>query len=206
MLDGPLAFLAMVILISLSGVLVPGPNMAVVIGRGVGDRFAGARVSVGHAVAEIPLIIALFLGLEALGDPDVITAIAVLGGSILILTGYQALRNRHRALQVAASGGGSTVMLGFLTSISNPYWWLWWATVGAVLVASGTAFGLWMLPAFIIVHIGVDLVCYQVISMTMSATAERVDSGWLKWAALVSGGIMVSFGVYFLLSGLSSLI
>ncbi len=206
MLDGPLAFLVMVMLISLSGVLVPGPNMAVVIGRGVGDRFAGARVSVGHAVAEIPLIIALFLGLEALGDPDVITAIAVLGGSILILTGHQALRNRHQALQVAASGGGSTVMLGFLTSVSNPYWWLWWATVGAVLVASGTAFGLWMLPAFIIVHIGVDLVCYQVISMTMSATAERVDSGWLKWAALVSGGIMVSFGVYFLLSGLSSLI
>lgn len=201
-----MAFLAMVVLISLSGVLVPGPNMAVVIGRGVGDRFAGARVSLGHAVAELPLIVALFLGLEALGDPDVITVIAVIGGSILIVTGMQTLRDRHRVLRVAAQGEGSTVALGFLTSVSNPYWWLWWATVGAALITTAVSFGIWMLPAFMLVHIGVDLLCYQVVSMTMSATAERVDSAWLKWAAIVSGGIMLTFGVYFLTDGLSALI
>lgn len=206
MTDGALLFLMMVVLISLSGVLMPGPNMAVVIGRGVGDRFAGARVSIGHAFVEIPLIAALFLGFDQLNNPDVITVIAILGGSLLVITGLQALRDRHQALQVAASRGGSTIALGAITSVSNPYWWLWWATVGAALIATGTSFGLWMLPAFIFFHIGVDLVCYQGISMTMSATADRVDSGWLKWAAIVSGGIMLFFGVYFLSDGLLSLI
>ncbi len=206
MIEAAFLFLVMVVLISLSGVLMPGPNMAVVIGRGVGDRFAGARVSVGHAMVEVPLIVALFLGFDSLRNTDVITVIAILGGSLLIITGLQALRDRHQVLRVAASRGGSTVALGVITSVSNPYWWLWWATIGAALIASGTAFGTWMLPAFIIAHLGVDLVCLQGISMTMSATADRLDPGWLKWAAMVSGGIMLFFGAYFLSDGLLSLI
>ncbi len=185
---------------------MPGPTMAAVIGRGVGDRFAGARVSLGHAMVEIPLIAALFLGFDQLNNPDVITVIAVLGGSLLIITGLQALRDRHTIMKVAASSGGSTVALGVITSVSNPYWWLWWATVGAALIATGTTFGLWMLPTFIVVHLSVDLLCLQGISMTMSATADRVNSGRLKWAAIVSGGIMLFFGVYFLSDGLLSLI
>lgn len=206
MLESAAVFLGAVALITLSGTLVPGPNMAVVIGRGAGDRLAGARVTLGHMVAEVPLITALFLGLDAFLTGSLFTAIAILGGGVLIYSGAAALRDRHRALEVSAEGSGSTVMLGFLTSVSNPYWWIWWATIGAVLVVTGASFGIWMLPAFIAVHVGSDLVCYLAISMTLSASADRVDPKWTRYMATLAGGIMLAFGLYFLGDGLLSLI
>ncbi len=206
MLESAAGFLAAVGLITLSGTLVPGPNMAAVIGRGAGDRLAGARVTLGHMVAEVPLIAAIFLGLDAFLTGSLFTAIAVLGGGVLVYSGIAALRNRHRALELSAEATGSTVMLGFVTSVSNPYWWIWWATIGTVLVVTGVSFGLWMLPAFIVVHVGVDLLCYMAISMTLSASAGKVHSKWISRLATVAGGIMVAFGLYFLGDGLLSLI
>jgi len=196
-----LAFLGTVVLISLSGVLVPGPNMAVVISRGAMDRLAGTRVSLGHAFAELPLICAVFLGVDALDNDTLLTAVAILGGAVLIYTGIKTINNPDRSPNPSASGGHSTATLGFMTSVSNPYWWLWWATVGATLIATGVSFGLWMLPLFAATHISVDLICYQTISSLMSAASGKADSRWIKLAALIGGGIMLLFGIYFLGDG-----
>ena len=48
-------FLFKAFVISLSGVLAPGPMTAAAVGHGVRSRHAGALMAVGHAVVEFPL-------------------------------------------------------------------------------------------------------------------------------------------------------
>lgn len=57
-----LTFLFEAVLISLSGVLAPGPITAVTIGKGKESPHAGAFVAIGHGIVEFPLIISIFYG------------------------------------------------------------------------------------------------------------------------------------------------
>ena len=58
------AFYGFITVISLSGVMSPGPLTAFLIARGKQSPWAGIRVTLGHALAEVPLIIALYAGLR----------------------------------------------------------------------------------------------------------------------------------------------
>ena len=57
-----LTFLLEAVLVSLSGVMAPGPITAVTIGKGSDSPHAGALVAVGHGIVEFPLMIAIFYG------------------------------------------------------------------------------------------------------------------------------------------------
>ena len=48
-------FLASVLLISLSGVLMPGPLFAVTVRKAAKSKFSGALIAVGHGIVEFPL-------------------------------------------------------------------------------------------------------------------------------------------------------
>ena len=53
-------FLASVFLISLSGVLMPGPLFAVTIQKAAKSKTAGALIAVGHGIVEFPLMFSSF--------------------------------------------------------------------------------------------------------------------------------------------------
>jgi len=53
-------FLVSAVGISLTGVMLPGPMTAATIAKGYSDRNAGALIAIGHAVIEIPLIVAIY--------------------------------------------------------------------------------------------------------------------------------------------------
>ena len=55
-------FLGKVIMISLSGVMAPGPVTAVVIASGARNRYAGILMALGHGIVEFPLMIVIVLG------------------------------------------------------------------------------------------------------------------------------------------------
>ena len=64
--------------ISLTGVMLPGPMTAATIAKGYGDKNAGAWIAVGHAVIEVPLIAAIYLGLgHFLGSSQVVNIIYI---------------------------------------------------------------------------------------------------------------------------------
>ena len=83
-----LAFLVDTVLISLSGVMAPGPVTAVTVGKGSESPHAGALVAIGHGIVEFPLIALIFLGFGRLFNMLYVkTAIALVGGALLIYMG-----------------------------------------------------------------------------------------------------------------------
>jgi len=57
-------FLLEAVLISLSGVMAPGPMTAAAVGMGSKSPHAGAFLAVGHGIVEFPLMVAILYGLS----------------------------------------------------------------------------------------------------------------------------------------------
>ncbi|MEI6796037.1 MAG: LysE family transporter [Methanomassiliicoccales archaeon] len=206
MLDGsPLIFLASVAIISISGVLMPGPVFAATVAEGYRDPRAGIAVAEGHALVEIPLIILIFVGFDTvLSNAGIIAAVGILGGAVLLSMAIDMLRSR----QVIVSGeapSGKPFRQGIITTITNPYWMLWWATIGAALVASAAQFRSLMLPAFISVHIMCDVGWLYLIGRIMHGSRKVWNVRWHHLLIVASGVITGFFALYFILSGIAVL-
>ncbi|OPY34660.1 MAG: LysE type translocator [Methanomassiliicoccales archaeon PtaU1.Bin124] len=202
-----LLFLASVAVISLSGVLMPGPLFAATMAQGYHDPNAGLRITLGHAIVEVPLIILVFLGFDAIFSQQwVFVIIGLVGGIILLWMGQDMIRYRKTILKVEEGPKRTALQDGVFTTLSNPYWILWWATVGAALIASATSYGLIVLPFFIIVHIGCDAGWSWLLTNLVNRSKGLWDVKWHHMLILVCGGIMVFFGLYFLWSSLQTLV
>jgi threonine/homoserine/homoserine lactone efflux protein len=156
-----LAFLFEAVIISLSGVMVPGPMTTVAVGKGNETPHAGAWLAVGHAIVEVPLMVAVFHGVGYVLNLHVQSVVAFVGGIFLLFMGVSMLRSIKQDAVGAGQYAGSPVMAGVLLSIGNPYFLIWWATVGATLVLRSGRFGVWGFGAFALLHRLCDFLwCY----------------------------------------------
>ena len=57
-----LPILLSVIVISFSGVMMPGPVFAVTLTKSYKSPWAGTQIALGHAVIEVPLILLIYFG------------------------------------------------------------------------------------------------------------------------------------------------
>ncbi len=212
------AFLAMWVtwcVVSLSGVMSPGPISALAIAEGAqrGPR-AGPLITVGHALTELVMVLALGIGLrEFLQRPPVAGTIGVIGGAVLFWMGYDVVRSSRNgplALDAEAISGKSPGRLGpmpagVLLSVGNPYWLLWWATVGAGYLLFFTRFGWWGIAAFYMGHISLDLI-WNTLLATASASGKTLVSPSIYRLILgLCGLFMGAMGVYFTYTGLNLL-
>jgi threonine/homoserine/homoserine lactone efflux protein len=205
--DDPLLFLATIAFISLSGVMAPGPIFATTIAKGYQDSKAGLKIATGHAVIELPLMAGIFLGLDTvLKNDTVFFAIGLIGGAILLYMGYDLIRSRESLVKEGAADGRNTFVAGIVMTAANPYFILWWATVGAALIAGAVAFGPMMLPLFAGVHLACDFVWYEGVSYAVFKSKRAWGARWHKWLFVASGAIMLFFGAYFLASSVGSLV
>jgi len=159
------SFLLKAVIISLSGVMAPGPITAVTVSKGTEHPHSGAMIAIGHGIVEFPLMILILVGFgQFLEISWVKVAIGVLGGLFLFKMGIGLLKN-IRNTQVGPSHHQYTALqAGIVLSIANPYFLVWWATIGAMLITGAYQFGLWGLVAFIVVHWSCDFIWYSFLS------------------------------------------
>jgi threonine/homoserine/homoserine lactone efflux protein len=101
---------------------------------------------------------------------------------------------------------GNPILAGVLTSITNPYWLLWWATVGAVWLVTFRDFGLAGIIAFYVGHTLADWVWNNVVAFVV-ATGRRVMTDQVYRAVLiVCGGFLLILSIYFIRSGFDFLL
>lgn len=222
--------------VGLSGALSPGPLTVLVMREAPRRGWrAGPVATLGHGVVELALVVALALGLSAFVEQGVGTAvIAVVGGTLLIWMGVALLRSfRSASLDVgpgalaeeatASSGAGTArvalaaalpgvrdiaavASLAALVSIANPYWVVWWATVGTKLTADSLSAG-WPGPAaFFVGHILSDLVWLTAVAMLVSSGRRWFGGdGWYRGLLAGCGLFLVAIGALFVIGGARSL-
>jgi len=161
--------------VGLSGALMPGPLLTVDIAESTRRGFwTGPIVTVGHAIAELVLVILLAVGLsEVLASETAFTVIGLLGGIALVLMGGAMLYDiiRKRVVFDASRPGASSGLLigkGITASLSNPYWFVWWATVGSAFLSKSLSHGPAGPVVFYVGHIMSDLVWYTLVSFLIS--------------------------------------
>jgi len=147
------AFLIEAVLISLSGVMAPGPITAVTLSKGTKSPHAGAIIALGHGIVEIPLMILILYGFgEILKIPYIKAIIGLLGGLFLLKMGLGLLQGIKQAKINSSNDPHSPLMAGIILSLANPYFLIWWATIGSILIFRSITFGLLGFVIFMILH------------------------------------------------------
>ncbi|MDI9645094.1 MAG: LysE family transporter [Archaeoglobales archaeon] len=131
-----LEFVAKVALISATGALTPGPLSAVAAASGVEGKWkSGFLVSLGHMAVELPLIVLISLGvLSFLTSEIFIKTSSFLGGIMLILFSYLTLKSAFSDFETQKTRKSSPFFAGVLLTLFNPFFMVWWATIGMALI------------------------------------------------------------------------
>jgi len=187
--------------ISLSGVMLPGPLTAATITKGYHNGNAGIFIALGHAVVEVPLMAAIYLGFARFFVyPQVKTAIGLAGGLMLIVMGLMVVRNLRRSHNNPVDLPYNSLVTGIVMTGANPYFFVWWATIGIALIATAASFGLIGLLIFAVVHWSCDLAWSEFISISVFRTKHL----WTRKVEIIvfsiCASVLIGFGIWFCIS------
>lgn len=187
--------------ISLSGVMLPGPLTAATIARGYHDKNAGLLIGIGHGIVEIPIIALVYFGFASyLTIPIVKQAAGVAGGLLLIVMGVMIYLTFKKPIESARTVPYNSLVTGIVMTGGNPYFFLWWATIGVALIAGAVSFGVYALILFVIVHLTCDIAWDQILSMTVFKTRHLWTPGVQKVIFGICAAVLIGFGVWFVVS------
>lgn len=184
--------------ISLSGVMLPGPMTAATIARGYNDKNAGALIGLGHGVIEVPIIALVYFGFASyLNIPLVKQVTGVAGGLLLVVMGLIVFFTFNKPLAGSKVLPYGSLVTGIVMTGGNPYFFLWWATIGVALITGAVAFGIYGILLFTVVHWSCDIVWSQVVSMTVFRTRHLWTPGVQRVIFGICALVLVGFGLWF---------
>lgn len=196
--------------IGLSGAMMPGPLLTYVINGSLRKGFiAGPLLVLGHALLELLLVVLMILGLSKLfANPTFTATMGVIGGGILLWMGYgmvkAAVRKEISIEDEAKPTGKLTglVLPGALVSLSNPYWILWWATVGMTYLANAYQKGMLGAGAFYFGHILSDLVWYSLVAWIVAFGRKILNDRVYRGLITAFGMVLIYFAGRFIVDGI----
>lgn len=194
--------------IGLSGALAPGPLLATVIYESAKNGFkAGPLIIFGHALLEMLMVALILIGLSRfIQSPTLVKAIFFTGALIFIYFGISMLRSLPKvSLDFKKDYRKSTnlIFTGIAMSIANPYWTIWWLTIGLGLVLTAQKQGLLAIGIFFSGHISADLGWYSLVSLLIGRGKGFVPQKAYKIMIAICAITLIGFGVYFGISAFS---
>ncbi len=201
-------FAATVILLSTSGALAPGPLFFVTITHGTktGAK-SGLMFSIAHSIIEFTLVILLAIGLLSVANqPAVKLIVGGAGGIALIVFGSMQIRSSLHETNETNSTKKTTkhlLLLGLALTGLNPYFIIWWLTIGANLILLSLEFaGLWGVLFMYICHVWVDYAWLTLVAGFAKKGAKILRKKWYRALVAIFGAILIYFGLSFLIDAL----
>jgi threonine/homoserine/homoserine lactone efflux protein len=203
--------------VALTGAMTPGPLLTYTIIKSVKTArygyLTGLWVILGHALLEMLIVLFILLGFSfVLKNIIIVRVIGVIGGLVLVLFGFSIIRDIWKGKMSAdfleeysteevrneSKRIGNPVIGGFVVSMSNPYWWVWWATIGfALMLQFDVSFKQWpRLVAFFLGHEAGDLAWYLIVSFLAYFGLRRLNKKIYFGFLVCCGLFMIFFGVY----------
>ncbi len=213
----PAAIFVSSFIIALSGALMPGPLLAVTIRDTSRQGFVAAPLLIlGHGVLEAGLLALILLGLAEWVRGDMATSVIALAGGAMLLWMAVGMVREVRTLRLdvnetnSASGSGRSdsgragilrpFFSGIVASVSNPYWTIWWATIGLGYLLISKKLGAVGVALFFAGHILADAVWYLFVGFAVSAGRSRFSDRVYRWivgsCALFLFFFALSFGYF----------
>ena len=199
------AFAATVVLVSVSGVMAPGPLLAANIAQGMsGGARAGLKVASGHAAVELVLVLAVAAGAASLaGSPGAGRAIALAGAAGLFAFAALQARDSLRKTAGRPSAGRGPLAAGALMTGLNPFFVAWWLTVGLKLVSDAVA--AWSVPGVLAMfgmHVWMDFAWLAATAYLAGRGRRMLPERWRAAVGLALSAVMAYFGASFLAEAL----
>lgn len=206
-----LSIFASSFIVALSGALMPGPLLTVTISESSRrGAIAGPLMIFGHGLIELVLVIVLLSGFAAvLHREDVFVCIALLGGATLFWMATSMLKNLptlRLSQEVTTEKQKNLIIAGMVMSAVNPYWLIWWASIGLGYILHSARFGFMGVASFFVGHILADLMWYALVSFGI-AKGRRLFSDTF-YRRLIGGCaiFLLLFSCYFFYSGIEKLV
>ncbi|WP_319561717.1 LysE family transporter [Marispirochaeta sp.] len=193
--------------LAFSGAMMPGPLLTATIGAAAQrGPSAGPLFIVGHGILELGLVALIILGIGPFltGIWTFIT-ISLTGSCIMLYMAYSMFRSLP-SLSLTQNPEhhdyGSLVGTGALLSVSNPYWTVWWGTIGLGLLLRAQNAGILGIASFFGGHILGDLVWYTAVSLAIWRGKRLLSDRMYRGLIALCGGVIAAFGIYFFISGI----
>jgi threonine/homoserine/homoserine lactone efflux protein len=208
-------------LTALTGALSPGPLLTYTIIKTMESKtrgyLIGFAVIAGHALLEMVIVIALLSGLTfLLKNVLIIRIVSITGCLFLIFFGVSIIRDVIKGKvqidflhpgkkavtgsekKAAASVLKNPVIGGIITSMSNPYWWIWWASIGSAfwVTFNISADNIPGIISFFLGHEAGDLVWYVFISFIIFFGKGFISKKIYLSVLVLCGVFMILFGAY----------
>ncbi|MBA7641134.1 hypothetical protein ES703_48807 [subsurface metagenome] len=198
-----LPILLSVVVISFSGVMMPGPMFAVTLAKSLKSPWAGTQISLGHAVIEVPLILLIYFGFAPFFQNAIVQLVlGIVGGGMIIWLGIIMFRARAQVVRGGKDLPYSAFTAGIFTSALNPFFLLWWATIGSMLIMRFLDFGIMGLAVFTAVHWLCDLVWLSFVSVLVYKTRSLWGRKFQEGLFIACSLLLIGFGGWFVISGL----
>ena len=200
---------SMAFVTGLSGALMPGPVLALVIGAAARHgTLAGIVAILGHAAVEVPVVLMLMFGIGAfVRKPRVLAAIGFVGGLALLLMGVDMLRSAGVVAGKTIEGGPAPLGLlgvflgGAGASLANPYFAIWWATVGAGQIATVGSRSPVAWTTFYTGHVSSDFLWYALVAYAVGRGRNLLGVTGHEALITVCGLALLALGCYFIYAG-----
>jgi threonine/homoserine/homoserine lactone efflux protein len=185
--------------IAFTGAMMPGPLLTVAIEHTV--RRGGFSAM---------LLLGLAFGLnKVLLLPPVTAGLSLAGGAFLVWMGAGMLVDIARGrltLSFDASESEPSrlgpVLRGAAVSLANPYWAIWWATIGLKLASDAIRIGPLAIGTFFIGHEAADFAWYAVVVAAVSGGRRFLSDRAYRWILGVCACFLLYLGVTFAVAGL----
>jgi len=219
-----LFFSAMVV--GFSGAIVPGPMFTLVVAKVSQKGFiSSVFIVLGHAIAELIVLTLFLFGLvKYLNNELIVRIIGVTGGVMLIGLSfnliYSNIKNKlNLSLDVdkkdpilnknnlekvnnnfrISKNNNVALLQGIFVSMINPYWYIWWITIGASFFLKSIEYGKVGSFFFFSGHISSDFIWYLFIGFIISKGKKILNQKFYKIIIFICGVFLFYLGVKFII-------
>lgn len=197
--------------VSIGAVISPGPVSAAIVSESPRQGWrVGPLIAGGHVFLELLVIIMITFGLSTFLARNEIQIAIALGGSFLLffMGGSYIWSVWKGSIQLPEqnqdkAGGkiGNLVGVGILTTISNPFWYAWWATIVPGYLSEVRLLGIASIAAFYLGHISADFLWDTFLSTAMALGKKWISRKAYYLLILSTGSFMIYLGVVFMIEG-----
>ena len=195
-------FVIIVIVISASGVMAPGPLFAANISYGLREGAkSGIKMAMGHTIVEFPLVILLGIGVFSLETfPEFRIIISIVGAITLFVFALVQIKTvLQNNKDITSTPKHGPLVTGIVLSALNPFFIIWWLTIGFKLISD--AMLIWAFSGIVIVfllHIWMDFAWLGGISFLTSKSSKIISNRNYKFIMIGLSLLLVYFGITFL--------